>query len=112
MGMDVTMEVTIFGYAEGECGPFPCDAYRTCGLEECHPGGKFVDSCAALEKALKREYGDRIRLQMILLDEGIPDTLRPVIEDYHPAVPIVLVNGQLVPLGRVSLSHLRKYLTA
>jgi hypothetical protein len=108
--MNMPVEIAIFGYSNTDCGPFPCDEHRTCGLEECHPEGEFQKACAALEKALKKEYGDRITLRTILLDEGIPEEIRVLIEQHHPPVPIVLVNGRLVPLGRVSLTHLKKYL--
>jgi hypothetical protein len=109
--MEVPIEVTVFGYADGECGPFPCDDHRTCGLDDCHPGGKLQDACAALETALKKEYGDRVRLKTVLLDDGIPEGIRLLIEEHHPPVPIVLVDGRLVPLGRISFVHLKKFLT-
>jgi hypothetical protein len=110
--MDVPRVVTIYGYEDAECGPFPCDDNRTCELEACHPGGKFQDACAALKDAVTREYGGRVRLEVVLLDDGIPEDIRSLIEEHHPPVPIVLVNGRLVPMGRVSLAHLRKFLTA
>ncbi len=110
-GMGMPVEVTLYGYSNAECGPFPCDEYRTCGLVECSPKGTFSEACRALENALKKEYGERVRVRMVPLDEGVPDEIRPLIEEQHPAVPIVLVNGRLVPLGRVSLSHLKKFLT-
>jgi hypothetical protein len=109
--MEMPLKVTIFGYANTECGPFPCDDQRTCGLDDCHPGGKFLEACEALKNALTRDYGDRVRVSVVLLDEGIPDSIRTLIEEHHPPVPIILVNGRLVPLGRISLTHLRKFLT-
>jgi hypothetical protein len=109
--MDVPIKVTIYGYSDAGCGPFPCDEHRTCGLEECFPTGTFQDACHALGNALQREYEGRVTLRMVLLDEGIPEEILSLIEQQHPAVPIVLVNGRLVPLGRVSLTQLKKYLT-
>ncbi len=110
--MTLTRTVTIYGYADAACGPFPCDEHRTCGLDACHPDGTFQEACAALEKALETEYGGQVRLQVQLLDEGIPEVLRTLIEEHHPPVPIVLIDGRLVPLGRVSLTHIKKFLTA
>jgi hypothetical protein len=110
--MDVPTEITIFGYAEAECGPFPCDEHRTCGLEECYPSGRFQEACAALGNALNRKYGGRTTLRVVLLDDGIPEEIRSLVEERHPAVPIVLVDGRLIPLGRVSFTHLTRYLTA
>jgi hypothetical protein len=109
--MEVPIEVTIYGYSDAECGPFPCDEHRTCGLEECFPTGAFQDACIALGNALRREYEGRVTLRMVLLDDGIPEEIHSLIEQQHPPVPIVLINGRLVPLGRVSLTQLKKYLT-
>jgi hypothetical protein len=110
-GMKVPIEVIVFGYADADCGPFPCDDQRTCGLDDCYPGGKFQDACAALEKALKKAYGNRVSFRKVLLDDGIPESIRSLIEEHHPPVPIILVNGRLVPLGRISFAHLKKFLT-
>ncbi|MDD1678759.1 MAG: hypothetical protein LUO93_06195 [Methanomicrobiales archaeon] len=110
--MNKTVEIAIFGYADTECGPFPCDDTRTCGLAACHPDGGFQEACAALAKILVKEYGDRVAFRVVLLDDGIPEEIRSLIEEHHPPVPIVLVNGHLVPLGRVSFTHLKKYLSA
>ncbi len=104
------MEIEIFGYSTDECGPFPCDDQRSCELAECHPGGRFCEACTALENALKKEYGDRVRVRVTLLDEGVPERIRSLVEEQHPAVPIVLLNGRLIPVGRISLPRVRDYI--
>ncbi|MDD1675936.1 MAG: hypothetical protein LUQ17_04530 [Methanomicrobiales archaeon] len=109
--MDSPVEIEIFGYTADECGPFPCDDQRSCGLDECHPEGGFCKACTALENALKKEFGDRVRVRVTLLDDGVPDRIRKIVEEHHPAVPIVLIDGRLVPLGRISLSHMKRFLT-
>lgn len=105
--MKRTVQVEIIGFEKSPCGPFPCDEDRTCGLEECHPSGEFVPACAALKNALEKEFGDQVVFTVTLLDNGVPNHVREIVERYHPPIPLVLVDGQVIPLGRVSFTHLR-----
>ena len=43
-----------------------------------------------------------------VLDEGVPDYVKTIVEKHHPPLPIVLVNGNVTPLGRISLPLLQK----
>ncbi len=106
MKPDVVIE--IIGFREASCGPFPCDGDRTCELAECHPDGTLIDACTALERCLRGAYADRVQLKFTSLDEGVPDAVRDIVEKHHPPLPIVLVNGQLTPIGRISWPLIQK----
>jgi hypothetical protein len=108
MSDPVTIE--IIGFEDSFCGPFPCDENRTCGLEKCAPSENLVQAYEALEEALSAQYGNRITLRLTLLDETIPDYVKEIVEEHHPPIPIVLVNGQVTPIGRVSLPLVQKEL--
>ena len=100
------LAIEIIGFSGAECGPFPCDPDRTCGLSECFPSGSFLAAVDALRHALAARYGDRIVLTVTLIDDGVPDRVKAIIERSHPPVPIVLVNGTVTPIGRISLTLL------
>jgi hypothetical protein len=103
-----TLHIEIIGLKDAECCPFPCNEERTCGLTDCYPKGKLIDAFDALSKALKAQYGDRVTLTLTLLDKGTPDRIKAIIEQHHPALPIVLVNGRVTPVGRIALNRIRK----
>lgn len=105
--MKRTVRVEIIGFKKSPCGPFPCDEDRTCGLEECYSSGEFTPACTALKHALEQEFGDQVVFTVTLLDDGVPNHVKDIVERYHPPIPLVLVNGQVIPLGRVSFTHLR-----
>ena len=109
-GMKRSVLVEIIGFSDGSCGPFPCDEDRTCGLDSCHPEGMFPEACNALREALATTYGDRVKLKITLLDEGIPERVRDLIQRHQPPLPMVLVDGTLIPLGRISFTHLKNRL--
>ncbi|KUG19975.1 MAG: hypothetical protein KO206_06540 [Methanomicrobiaceae archaeon] len=98
-----TVVVEIVGLSTSECGPFPCDETRTCGLEVCYPSNSLMDAVDALRQAILEEYGDRVEVQLTLLDEEMPEHIREIIEKRHPPLPIILVNGRLTAIGRISL---------
>jgi hypothetical protein len=100
--------VEIIGFSEAECGPFPCEPDRTCGLEECFPTGSFMKAVEALRHALKGRYGDRVQVTLTLLDDGVPDRVKAIFESSHPPIPIVLVGGRVTPIGRISYPKIRK----
>jgi hypothetical protein len=104
--------VEIIGFSEAECGPFPCDPDRTCGLEECFPSGSFIRAVEALRHALAGRYGDRVVVTLTLLDEGVPDRVKAIIERSHPPIPIVLVAGRVTPIGRISWTRIAKEVEA
>jgi hypothetical protein len=106
MGNTITIE--IIGFEDSPCGPFPCDDERTCELERCCPTEKLVPAVEALGERLGDLYGDRVVLSLTLLDDGVPDYIMKIIEEHHPPLPIVLVNGRVTPLGRISLPLLKK----
>jgi hypothetical protein len=108
--MKQSVLVEIIGFSDGSCGPFPCDEDRTCGLDQCHPQGMFLEACNALREALANTYGDRVKLKITLLDEGVPERVRDLVQRHQPPLPMVLVDGTLIPLGRISFTHLKKRL--
>jgi hypothetical protein len=100
------LEIEIIGFSRAECGPFPCDPDRTCGLEECFPSGSFMKAVEALRQSLAAKYADRVVLTLTLLDDGVPERVKAIIEQSHPPIPIVLVGGRVTPVGRISLPRI------
>jgi len=103
---EVTVEIV--GLEESECGPFPCDETRSCGLETCYPSNRLIDAIGALRDELLAEYGDTVEVKMTLIDEEMPEYVRELIEKRHPPIPIILVNGRLTSIGRVSLGLIKE----
>jgi len=96
----------IIGFSRSECGPFPCDPDRTCGLEECFPSGSFAEAVEALRHAITARYGDRVTVTVTLLDDGVPERVKAIIERSHPPIPIILLSGRVTPVGRISFSRI------
>jgi hypothetical protein len=105
-----TITIEIIGFENSPCGPFPCDDSRSCELEACAPTEKMVTASEALQNRLRELYGDRIVVKVTLLDDEIPDYVQTIIEKHHPPIPIVLINGAVTPLGRISLPLVKKHL--
>ncbi len=106
MADPVTIE--IIGFEHSECSPFPCNEERTCGLSACYPTNRLTAAFGALEMALQAKYGNRVALSLTLLDRGVPDRIKMIIEKHHPALPAVLVNGNVTPVGRIALDRIIK----
>jgi hypothetical protein len=106
--MTGTVHVEIVGLRTSECSPFPCDEDRTCGLSGCYLSGKLIDAFNELAKVLKASYGDRVDLKLTLIDEGAPEHIRAIIEKEFPPIPMVLVNGRLTRIGRITLDRIKK----
>ena len=101
----VTLEIV--GYKDSECSPFPCDEDRTCGLSSCAPTGILTTAYSALMEEVLKEFGSQVSLKLTLLDENIPDYIRELYEKHHPAIPMVLINGKISPIGRISWPVIR-----
>jgi hypothetical protein len=110
MAGSITIE--IIGLKDSECCPFPCDENRTCGLSDCFPTGKLTAAFDALEAELKKEYGNRVDLTLTLVDDGVPDYVKKIVETDFPPLPIVMVNGKLTRIGRIVLSRIKKEIDA
>jgi len=106
--MTQTVKVEIVGFKDAECSPFPCTEERTCGLSDCHPTGKLTAAFDALQKTLVQRYGSRVTVGLTLLDEGTPPHIRAIVEAHHPALPMVIVNGRVTPVGRIALDRIIK----
>jgi hypothetical protein len=104
--MAAPVEIEIVGYSESECGPFPCDADRTCGLSACYPTGQFLKAAEGLREYLAVTYGGRVTVTVTLLDRGVPPRIREIIEARHPPVPMILVNGRVTSIGRISATRI------
>ncbi|MDU9376874.1 hypothetical protein McpSp1_15090 [Methanocorpusculaceae archaeon Sp1] len=100
----ITVEVV--GYTYRPCGPFPCDTERSCGLETCFQKEKLSYAFPALADALKEKYGDTVSVELVALDKEIPDRIKELVRVEHPPLPIILVNGKLVPIGAVSVPRI------
>lgn len=110
--MAESVEVEVIGFSYGSCGPFPCNEDRTCGLVACCPTEKLVEAVKALEDAVTAEYGGKVSVRFTTLDDGVPEYVREIVEQHQPPLPIVLVNGKLTPIGRISLTLLKKEIEA
>ena len=107
MGMAGTVQIEIVGLKTSECSPFPCDENRTCGLTECYHSGKLVDAFSELKKVLQETYGDRVEIRLTLIDDGVPDRIKAIIEREYPPIPMVLVNGRVTKIGRIALDRIK-----
>ncbi|HVN74441.1 MAG TPA: hypothetical protein VMT44_07610 [Methanoregula sp.] len=101
----VTLEIIGFSYTS--CSPFPCDATRSCGLSDCHPSGQLVKAFDALKSLVSEEYGQDVNLTLTLLDNGIPDRVKAIIENEHPPIPLILVNGRVTRIGRIAYDRIK-----
>jgi hypothetical protein len=100
------LSIEIIGFSDAECGPFPCEPDRTCGLTECFPSGSLLSAVDALRHAIAARYGDRVMVTVTLLDDGVPDRVQAIIGRSHPPLPIVMVNGKVAPVGRISFTRI------
>jgi hypothetical protein len=105
--MTGTVLVEIVGLKNAECSPFPCDENRTCGLSGCYPTGNLIAAYDELKNVLSREYGDRLHLKLTLIDDGAPGYLQKIIENDFPPLPIILMNGRVTRIGRISLDRIK-----
>jgi hypothetical protein len=106
--MTGTVHVEIVGLKNSECSPFPCDEDRTCGLSGCYPSGKLIDAFHELKKVLQDVYKTRVDLKLTLIDDGTPDHIRAIIEQDYPPLPMVIVNGRITRIGRITLDRIKK----
>ena len=104
--MSNTILVEIAGFKDSFCGPFPCDGDRTCDLEKCAPSEKLVNAVDALRERFAHIYGDKVEVRLTLLDDGIPDHIAEIVEKDQPPIPMVIVNGKITPIGRISLPQI------
>jgi hypothetical protein len=102
--------VEVVGYTYHPCGPFPCDAERSCGLEKCYQKVMLSFAFPALCDALKEKYGGRVSVKQIPLDKEIPERIREIVRTEHPPLPIILINGKHVPVGAVSVPRISEYI--
>jgi hypothetical protein len=107
-GMTGTVLIEIVGLKNSECSPFPCNEDRTCGLSGCFPSGNLVVAFEELKKVLSAEYGSRVETKLTLIDTVTPDHIRKIIETEFPPLPMVLVNGRITRIGRISLDRIKK----
>jgi hypothetical protein len=106
--MTGTVHVEIVGLKTSECSPFPCDEDRTCGLSGCYLSGKLVDAFAELKRVLEKDYGDRVDARLTLIDDGTPGHIRAIIEREYPPIPMVIVNGRITRIGRITLDRIKQ----
>ncbi|ACL15876.1 hypothetical protein [Methanosphaerula palustris] len=106
--MDQQLHIEIIGLKNASCSPFPCDDERTCGLTACHPSGKLLPAVDALRQAVENEYGEKVTLSLVLIDDQVPDYVGTILRDQYPPIPFVLIDRELVPMGRISLEQIKK----
>lgn len=105
--MKSSVTIEIVGLKTSECSPFPCDEDRTCGLTGCYLKGKLIDAFEDLKRVLEKIYGDKVTLKLTLVDDGVPDHIRTIIERDHPPIPMVIVNGRVTKIGRIALDRIK-----
>jgi len=101
------IKVEIIGLPFTSCSPFPCDETRSCGLSECYPSGMITKSFEVLKKALSEEFGSRIEVTLTMIDKGVPERIKKIIESEHPPLPIILVNDRLTRIGRIDVERIK-----
>ena len=106
--MDYPIRIEIIGLKDLSCSPFPCDNTRSCGLYDCYPSGKLVVAFEALASEIRKEYTEKVEMKLTLIDDGLPSYIEKVIEEHYPPLPIVLVNGEYIPMGKISLPLIEK----
>ncbi len=106
--MDYPIRIEIIGLKDLSCSPFPCDNTRSCGLYDCYPSGKLVVAFEALAAEIRKEYPEKVEMKLTLIDDSLPTYIEKVIEENYPPLPIVLVNGEYVPMGKISLPLIEK----
>ncbi len=105
-----SISVEVIGYTYRPCSPFPCDKDRSCGLEECFGKGTLAYAFPALEKALKEKYGDKVSLTLTSLDESVPQRVIDIVKEYQLPIPIILVDGKVVPVGAISVQKISEFI--
>jgi hypothetical protein len=106
--MTNSITIEVIGLRDSYCSPFACDEERSCGLSDCYPMGNLVRAFEVLEKALREEYGDIVSSKLILIDDEVPPHVEKIISTHFPPIPIILVDGKITPIGRVSLPLIKK----
>jgi hypothetical protein len=106
--MTGTVLIEIVGLKNSECSPFPCDENRSCGFSGCFPSGNLNVAFEELKKVLTAEYSNRVETKLTLIDKETPDYIRTIIESEYPPLPMVLVNGRITRIGRISLDRIKK----
>lgn len=105
--MTASTTLEIVGYSDSECSPFPCDENRTCGLSSCAPSASLVKAFEALKNEVQKEFGECVTLKLTLMDDEVPDHIREIYERDHPAIPMILIQGKVIPVGRISWPPIR-----
>ena len=106
--MQDVITIEVIGLADSPCSPFPCDEERTCDLTDCYPTGTLCCAFDALANRINQVYGPRVSLILTLIDEKVPDHIEKVIEECFPPLPIILINGNVTPIGRISFPLIKK----
>jgi hypothetical protein len=106
--MTNTITIEVIGLRDSYCSPFTCADERSCGLSDCYPVGTLVRAFEVLEKYLRQEYGDAVSLVLTLIDDNVPPHIEKIISENYPPIPIILVNGKITPIGRISLPLIKK----
>ncbi len=102
------ISIEVVGLRDSTCSPFPCDMTRSCGLYDCHPTGRLVPAFEALKKELLQQFGESVEMRLTLIDEDMPEHIREIIASHYPPIPFIMINGALVPMGRISLPLIQK----
>jgi hypothetical protein len=106
--MQDVVTVEVIGLRDSSCSPFPCDPERTCDLTDCYPTGTLCCAFEALKSRIDQVYGPRVSLVLTLIDEQVPDHVEKIIEECFPPLPIILINGRVTPIGRISFPLIKK----
>ena len=65
-----------------------------------------MKAAESLRDYLAVTYGEAVIVTVTLLDCGVPPRIREIIEARHPPVPMILVNGRVTSIGRISATRI------
>lgn len=104
------IRLEVVGFTYRPCGPFPCDENRTCGLSECYGKEKLSFAFPALKKALTVKYGDKVSVELVSLDQELPEWVKEIVKAEHPPLPIILINRKVIPVGAISVPKISEFI--
>ncbi|HMK15678.1 MAG TPA: hypothetical protein VK450_02030, partial [Methanomicrobiales archaeon] len=66
----------------------------------------------ALKHTLAARYGEQVTVTLTLLDDRVPDRVKAIFEQCHPPLPVILLNGRVTPIGRISYTRIAREIDA
>ncbi|MDD3573424.1 hypothetical protein [Methanospirillum sp.] len=61
----------------------------------------------ALKEEVYKEFENRVTLKLTLLDDNVPEYIKDIYNLDHPAIPMILLQKKVIPVGRISWKPIR-----